>query len=138
GLVGSEMCIRDSVYTVTFRGHHVPAFVSAVESDPSLIDSLHRFAADHLSLLEGDQAYLTSNAGRELGRFLQHTSLRSKVRPLATALLRDTSITGPTAPLWVGIAEMADYYDKANCATYGVCDLQERLKREVLPVRHTC
>lgn len=128
----------NNVYTVTFRGHQVPEFVSAVESDPSLIDSLHRFAADHLSLLEGDQAYLTSNAGRELGRFLQHTSLRSKVRPLATALLRDTSITGPTAPLWVGIAEMADYYDKANCATYGVCDLQERLKREVLPVRHTC
>jgi microbial collagenase len=128
----------NNVYTVTFRGHQVPAFVSAVESDPSLIDSLYRFAADHLSLLEGDQAYLTSNAGRELSRFLQHTSLRSKVRPQATALLRQTSITGPTAPLWVGIAEMADYYDRANCSTYGVCDLQERLKREVLPVRHTC
>ncbi|WP_103534053.1 collagenase [Streptomyces sp. SM11] len=128
----------NNVYTVTFRGHQVPAFVSAVESDPSLIDSLYRFAADHLSLLEGDQAYLTSNAGRELSRFLQHPSLRSKVRPQATALLRQTSITGPTAPLWVGIAEMADYYDRANCSTYGICDLQERLKREVLPVRHTC
>ncbi|MER7700152.1 collagenase [Streptomyces sp. NPDC096095] len=128
----------NNVYTVTFRGHQVPAFVSAVEADPSLIDSLYRFAADHISLLEGDQAYLTSNAGRELSRFLQHTSLRSTVRPPATALLRQTSITGPTAPLWVGIAEMADYYDRANCSTYGVCDLQERLKREVLPVRHTC
>ncbi|MER8193457.1 collagenase [Streptomyces microflavus] len=128
----------NNVYTVTFRGHQVPAFVSAVESDPSLIDSLYRFAADHLSLLEGDHAYLTSNAGRELGRFLQYPNLRNKVRPLATALLQKTSITGPTAPLWVGIAEMADYYDKANCAAYGVCDLQERLKREVLPVRHSC
>ncbi|MFI1190037.1 M9 family metallopeptidase [Streptomyces californicus] len=128
----------NNVYTVTFRGHQVPAFVSAVEADPSLLDSLHRFAADHLSLLDGDRAYLTSNAGRELGRFLQHPSLRAKARPLAADLLRKTSLTGPTAPLWVGIAEMADYYDRANCSEYGVCDLQERLKREVLPVRHTC
>ncbi len=128
----------NNVYTVTFRGHQVPAFVSAVEADPSLLDSLHRFAADHLSLLDGDHAYLASNAGRELGRFLQHPSLRAKARPLAADLLRKTSLTGPTAPLWVGVAEMADYYDKANCSDYGVCDLQERLKREVLPVRHTC
>ncbi len=128
----------NNVYTVTFRGHQVPEFVSAVESDPSLIDSLHRFAADHLSLLGGDRSYLTSNAGRELGRFLQYPSLRGKARPLATDLLGRSSITGPTAPLWVGIAEMADYYDRANCSAYGVCDLQERLKREVLPVRHTC
>nr|WP_307671570.1 M9 family metallopeptidase [Streptomyces sp. V2I9] len=128
----------NNVYTVTFRGHQVPAFVSAVGADPSVIDSLHRFAAAHLSLLDGDHAYLTSNAGRELGRFLQHESLRAKTRPLAADLLRKTSLTGPTAPLWVGVAEMADYYDRANCSTYGVCDLQERLKREVLPVRHTC
>ncbi len=128
----------NNVYTVTFRGHQVPAFVSAVEADPSLLDSLHRFAADHLSLLDGDHAYLASNAGRELGRFLQHPSLRAKARPLAADLLRKTSLTGPTAPLWVGVAEMADYYDRANCSEYGVCDLQERLKREVLPVRHTC
>lgn len=128
----------NNVYTVTFRGHQVPAFVSAVEADPSLLDSLHRFAADHLSLLDGDHAYLASNAGRELGRFLQHPSLRAKARPLAADLLRKTSLTGPTAPLWVGVAEMADYYDRANCSDYGVCDLQERLKREVLPVRHTC
>nr|WP_234427845.1 M9 family metallopeptidase [Streptomyces badius] len=128
----------NGVYTVTFRGHQVPAFVSAVETDPSVIDSLHRFAADHLSLLGGDHAYLTSNAGRELGRFLQYPSLRGKARPLATDLLGRSSITGPTAALWVGIAEMAASYDRANCSAYGVCDLQERLKREVLPVRHAC
>nr|WP_234313386.1 collagenase [Streptomyces globisporus] len=128
----------NGVYTVTFRGHQVPEFVAAVEADPSLIGSLHRFAADHLSLLDGDHAYLTSNAGRELGRFLQYPGLRGRARPLATDLLGRSSITGPTAPLWVGIAEMADHYDRANCSAYGVCDLQERLKREVLPVRHAC
>lgn len=128
----------NNVYTVTFRGHYSSDFVGAVETDPSLLDALYRFASDHLALLGGDQAYLTSNAGRELGRFLQHASLRSTVRPLATALLGQSAMTGRTAPLWVGVAEMADYHDRANCSAYGSCDLQERLKREVLPVRHTC
>ncbi|MFB7026679.1 MULTISPECIES: collagenase [unclassified Streptomyces] len=128
----------NNVYTVTFRGHQVPEFVSAVQSDPGLVDTLYRFAADHLSLLGTDRAYLTSNAGRELARFTQYTGLRSKVRPLAAGLLGQSSITGRTAPLWVGVAEMVDHYDRANCASYGTCDLQERLKSAVLPVRHTC
>ncbi|MFD3536805.1 collagenase [Streptomyces sp. NPDC058664] len=128
----------NNVYTVTFRGHYSPEFVTAVEADPSLVDSLYRFAADHTALLGTPRAYLTSNAGRELSRFLQYPSLRNKVRPLATDLLGRSATTGPTAALWVGVAEMADYYDRANCAGYGICDLQERLKREVLPVRHTC
>ncbi|MEZ7002152.1 collagenase [Streptomyces sp. AD55] len=128
----------NNVYTVTFRGHQVPEFVTAVQSDPSLIDALYGFAKGHLGLLGTDQSYLTSNAGRELGRFLQHSALRSKVRPLATGLLNSSSLKGATAPLWVGVAEMTDYYDKANCSAYGTCDLQGQLAREVLPVTHSC
>ncbi|WP_407111637.1 collagenase [Streptomyces sp. DSM 116494] len=128
----------NNVYTVTFRGHQVPEFVSTVQADPSVIDALHNFASGHIALLGTDQSYLTSNAGRELGRFLQHTSLRSKVRPLAAGLLNQSAITGHTAPLWVGVAEMTDYYDKANCSYYNTCDLQARLKSEVLRVNYTC
>ncbi|MCZ2524196.1 collagenase [Streptomyces sp. HB2AG] len=128
----------NNVYVVTFRGHQVPAFVTAVQSDPSLIDALYNFASGHLALLGTDQSYLTSNAGRELGRFLQHSALRSKVRPLATGLLKSSSITGRTAPLWVGVAEMTDYYDKANCSSYGTCDLQAQLAAAVLPVTYAC
>ncbi|MFD7866379.1 M9 family metallopeptidase [Streptomyces sp. NPDC059783] len=128
----------NSVYTVTFRGHQVPEFVSAVEADPSLLDALAGFARDHLGLLGTDRSYLTSNAGRELGRFLQEASLRPKARPLVIDLLGRTAITGPTAPLWVGLAEMTDYYDRADCAAYGTCDLAARLKSAVLPVSYTC
>lgn len=128
----------NNVYTVTFRGHQVPEFVSAVEADPSLLDSLAGFARDHLNLLGTDTSYLTSNAGRELARFLQEESLRPKARPLVTDLLGRTSMTGTTAPLWVGLAEMTDYYDAANCAAYGTCDLSARLKSAVLPVNYTC
>ncbi|MFI1953408.1 collagenase [Streptomyces xinghaiensis] len=128
----------NNVYTVLFRGHQVPAFVTAVKADPSVIDTVYTFGSSHTGLLGTDQGYLTSNAGRELGRFLQHTELHSRVRPHATSLLNQSSITGRTAPLWVGVAEMTDYYDKANCSSYGTCNLQQRLAAEVLPINHTC
>ncbi|TDD83336.1 PKD domain-containing protein [Actinomadura darangshiensis] len=128
----------NNVYTVLFRGHQVPEFVSAVQSDPSLLDTLDSFASGHVALLGTDRGYLTSNAGRELARFLQHAPLQAKIRPLARGLLGQSSMTGKTAPLWVGIAEMTDYYDKANCSYYDTCNLQQRLAQNVLTVNHTC
>ncbi|MER0244182.1 collagenase [Streptomyces sp. HSW2009] len=128
----------NNVYTVLFRGHQVPEFVTAVERDPGVLRTLSDFAAAHLDLLGGERSYLTSNAGRELGRFLQHASLRAEVAPLARDLLRRSEITGRTAPLWVGVAEMTAAYDGANCADYGTCDLPERLSDAALPVRHSC
>ncbi|GIH09393.1 protease [Rhizocola hellebori] len=128
----------NNVYTVLFRGHQVPAFVTAVQADRSVLDTLYAFASGHLSMLSGEQSYLVSNAGRELGRFLQHAAMQATVRPLVRGLLNLSSIQGATAPLWVGVAEMTDSYDKANCAYYGTCDLQARLAAEVLPINHTC
>ncbi|MFE9487770.1 M9 family metallopeptidase [Streptomyces sp. NPDC006641] len=128
----------NSVYTVMFRGHQVPEFISAIEADPSVLNALHDFAANHLDLLGTKQSFLASNAGLELGRFLQETSLRAKASPLAADLLGKSSITGPTAPLWVALAQMVDSYDKANCSYYNACDLATRLKAAVLPVNYTC
>lgn len=128
----------NNVYTVTFRGHQVPAFVQAVGADPSLLTALHDFASAHLDLLGTDKSYLASNAGRELGRFLQHATLRDRTAPLAAALLKRSAITGRTASLWVGVAEMTDAYDRVNCAYYDTCDLAARLKNAVLPVNYTC
>ncbi|MBN6051858.1 M9 family metallopeptidase [Nonomuraea sp. RK-328] len=128
----------NSVYTVLFRGHQVPAFVSAVQADPGVLGVLRDFAAGHLALLGTGRAYLTANAGRELARFLQHPALLPTVRPQAKDLLGRSAITGRTAPLWVGVAEMADAYDRANCSFYDTCDLQRRLASAVLPVTHAC
>ncbi|GHE27093.1 protease [Kitasatospora indigofera] len=128
----------NNTYTVLWRGHQSPAFVSAVQADPSVTDTLYAFASTNNALLGGDQGYLVSNAGRELGRFLQYASLQPKVRPLVKGLLGQSSITGRTAALWVGLAEMTDSYDKANCAYYDTCDLANRLRAAVLTVNYTC
>ncbi|MGW4426490.1 collagenase, partial [Streptosporangium sp. NPDC004631] len=128
----------NSVYTVMFRGHQVPEFATLVQSDTSIIDTLYSFANNNMALMGTDNDFLTSNAGREMSRFLQYASLKSKVRPLSKALLDRSSLTGTTARLWVGVAEMTDYYDKANCSYFGTCDLQARVKAAVLPISHTC
>ncbi|MFI6446655.1 collagenase [Kitasatospora sp. NPDC050543] len=128
----------NATYTVLWRGHQSPDFVAAVQADPSVTDTLSAFAGTNLGALGTDQGYLVSNAGRELGRFLQYPALQAKVRPLVKGLLGQSSITGRTAPLWVGLAEMTDSYDKANCAYYETCDLAARLKAAVLTTGHTC
>ncbi|WP_411081412.1 M9 family metallopeptidase [Streptomyces sp. cmx-18-6] len=128
----------NSTFTVLFRGHQLPAFVAAVTADRSTADAVHSFASRHLSLLGADHAFLVTNAGRELARFLQYGALRPTVRPQVKELLDRTSITGATAPLWVGLAESANYYDAGNCAYFATCDLPDRLDRAALPVRHDC
>ncbi|GAB3078821.1 collagenase [Micromonospora schwarzwaldensis] len=128
----------NNVYTVLFRGHQVPAFVSAVQADPTVLNNLYAFANGHLDLLGTENSYLTSNAGRELARFLQEAPLRATVRPMASGLLSRSRITGPTAPLWVGVAEMTQYYDAANCSYYSTCNLAQQLTASVLTVDYAC
>ncbi|WJV45334.1 collagenase [Streptomyces flavofungini] len=128
----------NNTYTVLFRGHQVPEFVAAVQADRSVLTGLRDFAVTHDGLLGTDKSYLTANAGRELGRFLRHEQFGGVVPQLVKQLLDRSRITGRTAPLWVGLAEMTDAYDKDNCAYYNTCDLQKRVRDAVLTVKHTC
>lgn len=128
----------NSTFTVLFRGHQLPDFVEAVTADRSTADTVHSFADRNLALLGTGHSFLVTNAGRELTRFLSYEALRIGVRPQVKGLLDRTSITGATAPLWVGLAETANHYDAANCVYFGTCDLADRLDRAALPVRHEC
>ncbi|WP_329124921.1 collagenase [Streptomyces sp. NBC_01353] len=128
----------NNTYTVLFRGHQLPEFVEAVKADPSVLTGLRDFAVAHDDLLGTDKSYLASNAGRELGRFLRHADLKDTVKPLVKELLGRSEITGRTAPLWVGLAEMTNEFDKENCAEYDTCDLQNRVRDAVLTVKHAC
>ncbi|HVJ61139.1 MAG TPA: collagenase, partial [Tahibacter sp.] len=129
----------NSSFIVLFRGHQNADFVALVQSDTSIVDTLYNFANNNFAQLGGDLGYLVSNAGRELGRFLQYTgNLKSVAQARARTLLNRSSVTGTSAPLWVGIGEMVDYYDKANCSYYGLCDFVERVDAAALPISHSC
>ncbi|MFI5687816.1 collagenase [Streptomyces sp. NPDC051636] len=106
--------------------------------DPDIVETLGTFALDHLDLLGTDRAYLDTNAGMNLARYVEHPALQSTVRPLAKDLLDASGITGPAAGLWVAVATQADSYDHPNCSYYDICDLPGRLTRAALPITHSC
>ncbi|MEU0520040.1 collagenase [Streptosporangium sp. NPDC006007] len=128
----------NGVYTVLFNGHDEPEFVTAVTNDTSVLDTLNSFANNKFNLISTGNYYLPYNAARELSRFLRHSALKAKVRPLTKALIGRSGITGTTARIWVGAGEMTDRYDKANCSYFGTCDFLGRVKAVALPLSHTC
>ncbi|NTX64824.1 collagenase [Myxococcus sp. CA051A] len=129
----------NSVFNGIYRGQFNTDFVAAVRADMSLIDSLDSFITRTEHLLATSNQYLTVNAAREMARFVQHSgTLQNKTRPLVKAVIDNHSMTGPTAGLWVGSAEMVEFYDGANCAYYGVCDFRRTLEQTVLGITHTC
>ncbi|MFD0277915.1 collagenase [Kitasatospora sp. NPDC127111] len=128
----------NGVFTVLWRGHQLPAFVTAVQADPSVLDSLYAFATANNAQLGGDYTFLVYNAARELGRFLQYAPLQAKARPLAKGLADQSSPAGRTAYQWSAVAEMVDAHDAGNCSYYGTCDAANRLKAANLTVTHTC
>ncbi|WEO99360.1 collagenase [Streptomyces sp. FXJ1.172] len=136
--VDSMVRAVNDVYTPLWRGNWNPDYVQAVAADPSVTDTLHDFALDHTDLLGTDLAFLDSNAGMNLARYVEHPELQSDVRPLAKDLLDESEMTGPTAALWVAVATQASAYDGADCAYYDVCDLPARLTAAALPVTHHC
>ncbi|MEE4419243.1 collagenase [Streptomyces bugieae] len=136
--IPSMLAAVNNVYTPLWRGNWNPDYVKAVTADPSIIDTLDKFALGHLDLLGTANSYLDSNAGMNVARYVEHQALRDKVRPLMKGLLDASKITGPTAPLWVTVASQADAYDKDNCSYLGVCDLSDQLTKAALPVTHEC
>lgn len=129
----------NNTFTVLFRGHQNTDFQQLVQSDNSIIDTLYGFANRNFNMMGGTNDYLVSNSGRELGRFLQYTgSLKSLASSRVKALVDRSSVTGVTAPLWVGLGEMVDYYDSANCSYYGLCNFKATVESAALPIRYTC
>ncbi|AGS67605.1 collagenase [Streptomyces collinus] len=136
--VDSMIRAVNDVYTPLWRGNWNPEYVRAVAADPRVIDTLYDFALANTDLLGTGLAFLDSNAGMNVARYLEHPELRDTAQPLTKGLLDATAMTGPTAGLWVAVATQANYYDAANCSSYGVCDLPGKLTEAVLPTVHRC
>ncbi|MET8586552.1 collagenase [Streptomyces collinus] len=136
--VDSMIRAVNDVYTPLWRGNWNPEYVRAVAADPRVIDTLYDFALANTDQLGTSLAFLDSNAGMNVARYVEHPELRDVAAPLTKGLLDATAMTGPTAGLWVAVATQANYYDAANCSSYGVCDLPGKLTEAVLPTVHRC
>ncbi|MFI5977578.1 collagenase [Streptomyces sp. NPDC051452] len=136
--VDSMIAAVNDVYTPLWRGNWNPQYVRAVAADPRVVDTLYDFALANTDLLGTTSAFLDSNAGMNLGRYVEHPELRDIAAPLARDLLDETEIVGPTAGLWVAVATQVNYYDSGNCSYYDVCGLPDRLTTAVLPTTRHC
>ncbi|MFI1769975.1 M9 family metallopeptidase, partial [Streptomyces sp. NPDC020800] len=127
----------NNVFALLFRaqdnGGSRPGWLSALEADPSLIDTLHSFAVQHWNLASGDLAHLVTAAVTEVTRFLQDTALKSTVRPLAKDLVqRSTGTATGLGRWWVAVALNVKSYDQANCSYYDTCDVSQTHLRDVV------
>ncbi len=131
----------NNTFTILFRGHDNAAFATLVQADTSITDTLYNFINNNFNALGGSADYLVTNAGRELSRFLKYTegsALKNAARPKVKLILDRSNVTGSTAALWVAVGGNVDYYDKANCSYYNLCDFVARIDSNVLPIKHSC
>ena len=126
------------VYTPLWRGQYNPAFVTALTADPGFINALDAFALGHTALLGGANTFMDADAGNDLAAYVQFSAVQAQVRPLMLGLLQASSISGPTAALWMSVAQQANGFDSANCAYYGVCNLAAQATAAALPITHAC
>ncbi|WP_425601672.1 M9 family metallopeptidase [Dyella subtropica] len=128
----------NNVFTVLFRGHYLPEFVTAVEANDFITPSLSNFITRNGADAGTGYEYLLANAARELTRFLQYAPLAPSVQPRVKSILTSYGMTGAGASIWVATADIADYYDHANCSYYGICDFRTQLAKAVLTVDYQC
>ena len=129
----------NSVFTVLFRGHQFDDFKAKVKEFPQIVTSLDRFTKNQADLLGTDSQYVLANSVRELGRFLQYEgTLKSQAKKGIKRILSQYNETGKGAALWMGAAEMADYFDKKDCEEYNICGFKDRVKSRVLSIKHQC
>ncbi|MFF7633129.1 collagenase [Kitasatospora sp. NPDC008050] len=126
------------VYNPLWRGQYNPAFVTALTADPSVIDTLSGYALGHTAMLGGNNTFMVADAGNDLATYVQFPALQAKVRPLMLGLLQASAISGPTAALWIDVAQQADGFDAADCSYYGVCNLAAQATAAALPTTHPC
>ena len=128
----------NNVFTVLWRGHQNADFVSLVTTDLTVIDAVYNFYNANTHLLDTDAEYLLANAVSELGRFLQHPTIKQYAAIRIRQILNTHSIDGEGAALWLNAAKMADAYDGNNCEYYDICGYKEALEAKVLGYNQAC
>jgi microbial collagenase len=126
----------NNVFTVFFRGHYLPEFQTLVQgSGAGVLDTLVDFISRNKAADIGSgREYMLQNAAGELGRFLQYGgAFHSTVHPKVKAVLDSLTIGGPGGGIYVRIASVADYYDNAHCAYFGLCSFAQDLEAQILP-----
>jgi cysteine-rich repeat protein len=128
----------NSVFSILFRSQWDERMKTLFATDDAILDALFNFQASHRDILGTDAEYVLYNAARELARLYHIEALRPRVKPMVKAMLDTSSKDDNTRPIWLAVAEMADYYDRADCGYYNICGFLFFLERETLSFNYKC
>lgn len=122
-------------------GHiSVDSFYDDLAQHPEYLEQLHRFILNSEWALGTEADFIVTNAAREMGRLLvtPHESTRTQVLAILESLLQRYPLGGKSDKMWVGIAEMINYFAPEKAEALGLKDAKNQLEARVMPLRHHC
>lgn len=128
----------NAVFTTIFRAQWDEPMKTLFASDQGILDALNNFQSRSRNLLGTNAEYVLVNAVREMSRLYYIPQMESRVRTLVKGVLSSSSKDDASKTIWMAAAEMADYYDRANCNDYNICGFKQTLMADTLQFNHKC
>ena len=127
----------NGIFTILFRGQWNDEFMALAKTDTELARLLGEFTAQTW-MIGSDSEYLITNAARELARLKMHSGepIEDEADKQLSALFARYNMVGYGDALWLGAADIVDYY--GACAQFEVCGFKEQVEQQVLGQIHQC
>jgi microbial collagenase len=132
----------DQVLAAFFHGAWVPAWVSLVNSDTSVVSTLNNFVTRTSFNANAPDEWLTRDAAAELAHFLDGSTYASNVvnvaKPLVRTVIQTYNFTNNGVSIFIAAVAGQDYYDGANCSYYGTCSTKSQVMAAVQGQSYQC
>jgi microbial collagenase len=124
---------------VFFNANSNPNAVPLLQNDPSYATALYNFVtANKSALLNTGNSYQLNQTANEAFRFMQYPALFATVKPMVQNTLATSTMTGTDNDLWIAAAQAVEFYDNANCGSYGTCNFETTLANAILSKTYPC
>ena len=128
----------NAIFTTIFRAQWDTDMRALYATDHAILTALNNFQSSKRHLIGTDADYVLNNAARELSRLYHIPEMEAQVKVLVKGMLDTTSKLDNTKSIWIAVASMADYYDRANCGYYDICGFAYTLEAETLTFNYKC
>jgi len=128
----------NSIFTTIFRAQWDTDMRALYATDHAILTALNNFQSSKRHLIGTDADYVLYNATRELSRLYHIPEMEAQVKVYVKSMLDSTSKLDNTKKIWIGVASMADYYDRADCGYYNICGFAFTLEQETLAFNYKC
>ncbi|MGF1727794.1 collagenase [Photobacterium nomapromontoriensis] len=116
------------------------AFYSDLAKHPEYLRQLEQFIYDNEWALETNASFIVSNASREMGRLLAspYAATKQQVLAIQKNLLQRYPLGGKNDKIWVGMAEMVNYFAPDQAESMGLTDGKAQLEALIMPFSYPC